>query len=135
MESIFKRNDVFKNVHVKGEVSGIYISDYGHIYFTLKDKKSHVPCIVYRWFRKDIGFEFEEGMNLLVTANVVVYPPHGKYQLDIRSATDDGLGRLYLAYKQLRKKLYDEGLFDEGHKKHFPSFPKGLVLSHQREDP
>ena len=133
MENIFKQNSIFQNVYVKGEVSGIYISKIGHLYFTLKDRLSKVPCIVYKWFRKNIGFEIENGMNLLVTANVAVYSPHGKYQLDVRSATDDGLGRLFLAYNQLRKKLKNEGLFDDRNKKGLPKFPKriGVITSRQ----
>ena len=131
MQNIFNANSIFKNVYVKGEVSGTYISSIGHLYFTLKDKRSKVPCIVYRQFRQDIGFDIEDGMNLLVTANVAVYPPHGKYQLDVRSATDDGLGRLFIVYQQLRKKLDKEGLFDDVHKKELPDFPKriGVVTS------
>ena len=131
MENIFKRNSIFQNIYVKGEVSDIYISPIGHLYFTLNDRLSKVPCIVYKWFRKNIGFEIENGMNLLVTANVVVYSPHGKYQLDVRSATDDGLGRLFLSYKQLRKKLESEGLFDDRNKKELPKFPKriGVITS------
>ncbi|WP_405297671.1 exodeoxyribonuclease VII large subunit, partial [Methanobrevibacter sp.] len=95
MESQFKSNPNFRNVYVKGEVSDMFISAYGHLYFNLKDKKSQVPCIVYKWFRRNLQFDIEDGMKLLVIANVVVYAPHGKYQLDVRSATEDGLGQLY----------------------------------------
>lgn len=131
MEKLFKDTPSFKNVYVKGEVSGKYISPRGHLYFTLKDNQSQVPCIVYQWFQKNIGFEIEDGMKLLVTANITVYWPHGKYQLDVRSATDEGLGKLFLAYKQLRKKLESEGLFKKEHKKPLPEFPKriGVVTS------
>ena len=131
MEKLFKDSPSFRNVYVKGEVSNTYISPRGHLYFTLKDKTSQVPCIVYQWFIENIGFKIENGMKLLVTANITVYVPHGKYQLDVRSATDEGLGRLFIAYKQLRKKLEDEGLFDDEHKKELPNFPKriGVVTS------
>ena len=131
MEKLFKDSPIFRNVYVKGEVSGVYISSRGHLYFTLKDKRSQVPCIVYQWFRKGIGFEIENGMKLLITANVTVYWPHGKYQLDVRSATDEGLGKLFIAYQQLRKRLEKEGLFDDEHKKDLPDFPKriGVVTS------
>nr|WP_292749159.1 exodeoxyribonuclease VII large subunit [Methanobrevibacter sp.] len=121
----------FHNVHVKGEVSGTYISQVGHLYFTLKDKTSKVPCIIYRDNRKNIGFDIENGMKLLVTANVGVYWPHGKYQLDVRSVIEDGLGQLYVKLQQLKKKLKNEGLFEEEHKKELPSFPKriGVITS------
>ena len=131
MESQFKSNPNFRNVYVKGEVSDTYISAYGHLYFNLKDKKSQVPCIVYKWFRRNLQFDIEEGMKLLVIANVVVYAPHGKYQLDVRSATEDGLGQLYVKYQQLKKKLEKEGLFDDKHKKDLPHFVKriGVITS------
>ena len=131
MEAHFKNNPSFRKVYVKGEVTGKFISDYGHLYFTLKDKKSEVPCIVYKWFRKNIKFDIEDGMKLLVMANVVVYVPHGKYQLDVRSATEDGLGQLYVKYQQLKKKLQKEGLFDQTHKKELPHYVKriGVITS------
>lgn len=131
MENFFKNEFSFKNVYVKGEVSGTYISARGHLYFTLKDKRSEVPCIVYKGFRKSIGFEIENGMKLLVNANVSVYWPKGKYQLDVRSATDEGIGKLTIAYEQLKRKLKNEGLFDHKHKKALPEYPKriGVVTS------
>lgn len=131
MENFFKNESNFRNVYVKGEVSGKYISPNNHLYFNLKDKRSQVPCIVYRGFRKSIGFEIEDGMKLLVTANVSVYWPKGKYQLDVRSATDEGVGKLTIAYEQLKKKLRTEGLFDEKHKKSLPEYPKkiGVITS------
>lgn len=131
MESHFKANPSFKNVHVKGEVSNRYVSPSNHLYFTLKDKQSQVPCIVYSWFRKNIRFDIEDGMKLLVTANVGVYPPHGKYQLDIRDAIEDGLGQLFVRYQQLKSKLAKEGLFDERYKKELPHFVKriGVITS------
>ena len=131
MESQFKSNPNFRNVYVKGEVSDMFISAYGHLYFNLKDKKSQVPCIVYKWFRRNLQFDIEDGMKLLVIANVVVYAPHGKYQLDVRSATEDGLGQLYVKYQQLKKKLEKEGLFDDKQKKDLPHFVKriGVITS------
>ena len=131
MKKHFDSNPSFRNVYVKGEVSGVYISQIGHFYFTLKDKNSVINCIIYNRFIKDIGFEIKNGMKLLVIANVTVYPPHGKYQLDVRSVTEDGLGRLYVKLQQLKEKLAKEGLFDKKHKKPLSRFPKtiGVVTS------
>ncbi len=127
----FNANPDFQNVYVKGEVSNTYTSQYGHFYFTLKDNRSQVPCILRRENKKGIGFEIEHGMKLLVVAGVSVYWPHGKYQLDIKSATEDGLGKLFIRYQQLKKKLEEEGLFDRKHKKELPRFPAriGVVTS------
>lgn len=133
MESHFKSSPEFRNVYVKGEVSNKFVSANNHLYFTLKDKRSQVPCIVYSWFRKNIRFDIEDGMKILVTANVSVYPPHGKYQLDVRSAVEDGLGQLFVKYQQLKKKLDREGLFDAKHKKDLPRFPKSIGVITSRE--
>ena len=131
MKKHFDSNPSFRNVYVKGEVSDVYTSPIGHFYFTLKDKSSVIKCIIYNRFLKDIGFKIKEGMKLLVIANVTVYPPHGKYQLDVRSATEDGLGKLYVKMQQLKEKLSKEGLFDKEHKKPLSRFPKtiGVVTS------
>lgn len=131
MKSHFEKDPIFWNVHVKGEVSGKFISGVGNLYFTLKDKRSEVHCIVYKRNRKNILFDIENGMKLLVIADVVVYPPHGKYQLSVKSATEDGLGQLFVRYQQLKKKLEKEGLFDNEHKKELPRFVKriGVITS------
>ena len=131
LKNFFDNSSIFKNVHVKGEVSNKFISARNHLYFTLKDQRSKVPCIVREENRDKIGFEIENGMKLLVSADVDVYALHGKYQLDIFSATDDGLGKLFIAFKQLKKKLDGEGLFDNIHKKELIEFPNriGVVTS------
>lgn len=131
MSRIFSNNAVFHNVYVKGEVSKPYTSQYGHTYFTLKDKSSQVPCIIRRENRKNIAFQIEHGMKLLVSADVGIYLPHGKYQLLIKSAVEDGLGQLYVRLHQLKRKLSEEGLFDKKHKKELPGFVKriGVVTS------
>ena len=131
MANYFRNNPDFRNVHVKGEVSGTYVSAFGHLYFTLKDKASQIPCIVYNRDRKKIVFDIEDGMKLLVTADVGVYEPHGKYQLQVKSAVEDGLGQLFVKFQQLKRKLAEEGLFEKAHKRDLPRFPKriGVVTS------
>ena len=131
MKTYFDINPKFKNVFVKGEVSGAFTSARGHIHFTLKDKRSVIKCIIYKYDRKNIEFEIKDGMKLLVIANVSVYPPHGKYQLNVHSVTEDGLGKLYVKLQQLKEKLAKEGLFKKEHKKPLPHFPKtiGVVTS------
>lgn len=131
MARYFYNSSEFHSVHVKGEVSGVFISKINHLYFDLKDKNSEIPCVVFRDNRKDIPFEIENGMKLLVIANVGVYWRKGKYQLDVRSATEDGLGQLFVKLQQLKRKLAKEGLFDDEHKKELPRFVKriGVITS------
>ena len=131
IELFFIQNSEFREVHVKGEVSGLKISQSGHIYFNLKDKRSYVPCIIYRGNRRNIDFEIKEGMKLFVIANVGVYRPHGKYQLEIFDVAEDGLGKLYIKFQQLKEKLSNEGLFNNDLKKPLPNFAKriGVITS------
>ena len=131
MKIFFKNKSNFRNVFVKGEVSGAKISTRGHLYFNLKDKRSIVPCVIFKSIRQNIEFEVKDGMKLLLIANVVIYEPHGKYQLDIREISEDGLGRLYVKFQQLKEKLTNEGLFNKDLKKPLPKFAKriGVVTS------
>ena len=131
MKMFFKNNSNFSNVYVKGEVSGVKISPSGHLYFNLKDNRSVVPCVIFKSIRRNIEFKIKNGMKLLVIADVDVYVPHGKYQLNVREVSEDGLGKLYVKYQQLKEKLTEEGLFSHEFKKTLPDFPKriGVVTS------
>ena len=133
MEHYFNKNPNFKKVYIKGEVSGIFTSSFGHSYFTLKDKHSEVPCVIYKRFRKNVDFKIKNGMKLLLIANVNVYVPKGKYQLDVRDAVEDGLGRLFVKYQQLKEKLSNEGLFKSDYKKAIPNFAKSVGVVSSRE--
>lgn len=133
MVAYFNGNPSFRNVYVKGEVSRPYVSPAGHFYFVLKDKNSRVPCVVFKNNLKGIGFDIEHGMKLLVIADIGIYWPHGKYQLNVLSATEDGLGKLFVRLQQLKRKLKDEGLFDVRHKKELPRFAKKIGVITSRE--
>lgn len=131
LHKFFKNEPSFKQIHIKGEVSSVSISSSGHLYFNLKDKRSSIPCVIYRQFRKDFDFKIKNGMKLLVIANVNLYVPYGKCQLDVIEAHGDGLGRLYVKYQQIKEKLEKEGLFKEEFKKALSEFPEriGVVTS------
>ena len=133
MQLFFQKDSTFKEVYVKGEVSGAKISKSGHIYFSLKDKSSIIPCIIYRKNRRYIDFEITDGMKLFVIADVRVYLPHGKYQLDVGEAFEDGLGKLYVKLQKLKEKLTKEGLFDLENKKPLPDFPKSIGVITSKE--
>ena len=131
MQLFFQKDTTFNEVHVKGEVSGVKIYSSGNIFFKLKDERSTVPCIIRRKNRKCIDFEIVDGMKLLVIADVSVYLYHGKYQLDIFDVAEDGLGRLYVKFQQLKEKLTNEDLFNDKFKKPVPNFAKriGIITS------
>ena len=133
MQLFFQKDSFFKEVYVKGEVSGANYSSKGNLFFNLKDKDSVVPCVILRKNRRNVDFEIVDGMKLLVIADVVVYRPHGKYQLDVFEVSEDGLGKLFIKYQQLKEKLAKEGLFNEEFKKDLPNFPKSIGVITSKE--
>ena len=133
MQLFFQKDSFFKEVYVKGEVSGANYSSKGNLFFNLKDKDSVVPCVILRKNRRNVDFEIVDGMKLLVIADVVVYRPHGKYQLDVFDVSEDGLGKLFIKYQQLKEKLAKEGLFNEEFKKDLPNFPKSIGVITSKE--
>lgn len=133
IKRFLEKQEDFKEVHIKGEVSGVFYHESGHIYFSLKDRNSLVECVVYRWSKRNIAFEIRDGMELLVIAKVIFYKPKGKFELDVRQAIEDGVGKLYVKFQQLKEKFIKEGLFDYEHKKAIPDFPKGIGIITSRD--
>ena len=116
---------------IKGELSNVKIHSRGHIYFTLKDDNARIQAVMFARQNKSLGFTPENGMKVLVRGGITVYEPSGNYQLYAKKMQPDGIGALHLAYEELKKKLSQEGLFDEAHKKPIPAFPSviGVVTS------
>lgn len=118
-------------VLVKGELSGVKAYPSGHYYFTLKDSEAAVNCVLFKGYAGRLRFRPESGLKVIVTARASVYDRDGRFQLMVMDMTADGLGALYLAYEQLKKRLGDEGLFDPDRKKKIPLLPRsiGVVTS------
>ena len=128
----FTSDPQLKEVYVRGEISNYnYYRSSGHRYFSLKDEKSIIPAVFFKWDSFGLKFEPEDGMKVLVKAKVDVYPEQGKYQLYVKEIIDAGKGNLHIAFEQLKKELKAEGYFDDSHKKPIPKFPKrvGVVTS------
>ncbi len=123
----------FHNVDVEGEVSKPTRSHNGHVYFTLKDDRAQLPCVIWRSAASRLSFTPEHGQQLHVSGDIQVYAPHGRYQLIVKQARQAGVGALQQAFERLKQKLMKEGLFDQDVKKRLPSFPKraGIVTSAQ----
>lgn len=113
----------FMDVKVEGEVSNASTSRSGHTYFTLKDEDAQLSCVIWRGVSKSIDAEIIDGQQIIAGGDIQVYPPHGKYQLIVRSVEQAGKGALQEAFEKLKKKLKEEGLFDDIHKKALPKFP------------
>lgn len=124
-------DEVLKDIYVKGELSNLSQPTSGHSYFTIKDKSSELQCVMFRDRNALLKFALEDGMSVIVRGHISVYEKRGKYQLYVEEIQEAGIGALYLAFEQLKKKLKEEGLFDEVYKKPIPSFPRriGIITS------
>ena len=125
-------NDVNLNeVFLKGEISNFKAHSRGHFYFTLKDEGSRINAIMFASQTKKIKFVPQDGMKVLVTGKISVFEANGGYQIYVNEMLEDGVGNLYIAYEQLKKKLENEGLFNKYHKKEIPHIPKivGVVTA------
>ena len=117
-------NDVNLNeVFLKGEISNFKAHSRGHFYFTLKDENSRINAIMFSSQTKNIKFTPEDGMKVLVTGKISVFEANGAYQIYVSDMLEDGVGNLYIAFEQLKKKLEEEGLFKDIYKKPIPKIP------------
>ena len=118
-------NDVNLNqVFIKGEISNFKAHSRGHYYFTLKDEGSRINAVMFQSQTKNLKFMPEDGMKVLITGKISVYEANGGYQIYVSDMVEDGVGNLYIAYEQLKKKLEKEGLFDSSIKKKIPRIPR-----------
>ena len=118
-------------VAVRGEISNYKLYPSGHHYFTLKDEGSALRCVLFKGNAARLRFRPENGMKIIAMGKVSVYPRDGAYQLYCTGLTMDGVGDLYAAFEQLKKKLEAQGLFDPAHKKPIPKYPGtiGIITS------
>ncbi len=120
--------DNFSEVSVIGEISNFKAHISGHWYFTLKDSNAQVSCTMWRGINNYVFFSPQDGMKIIITGKLTVYPPRGNYQLDVRSMKPAGVGELQAAFEKLKQKLAAEGVFDEQFKKPIPKFPKKIGI-------
>ena len=116
---------------IAGEISDWKHHYSGHCYFSLKDEGSQIPCVMWASKYKKAKFTPENGMAVLATGHVEVYVPGGKYQFYADKPEPAGVGALQLAFEQMVRRLRQEGLFDDEHKKPIPAYPMriGIVTS------
>lgn len=126
-----ENDPVLQDVWVRGEISNFTRHSSGHMYFTLKDADSRVKAIMFASYNQRLPFMPRDGTKVLARGNISVYERDGQYQLYITQMQPDGIGSLYLAFEQLKKKLEAEGLFSPAAKKPIPRFPKavGVITS------
>lgn len=131
IKRLLSSDPILHNIKVEGEISNFKKHYSGHLYFTLKDENSKLKCIMFSNNCGKLSFEPEDGMNVVVTGYIQLYERDGNYQLCVKTIEPKGIGDLYIAYENLKKKLEAEGLFDTNHKKNIPFIPKkiGVVTS------
>ena len=119
------------HVAVRGEISNYKLYPSGHHYFTLKDDSSALKCVMFKGNATRLRFRPENGMKIIAMGRVTVFPRDGAYQLYCAAMAMDGIGDLYAAFEQLKKKLEAQGLFDPAHKKPLPKYPGtiGIITS------
>lgn len=121
----------YASVWISGEISNFKNHSSGHFYFSLKDENSQIQSVMFRGSNRLLKFKIEDGLEVIANGRVTVYEPRGNYQIVIEYLEPKGLGALQLAFEQLKKKLDQEGLFDQARKKPLPFLPKkiGIVTS------
>ncbi|MCG7848602.1 MAG: exodeoxyribonuclease VII large subunit [ANME-2 cluster archaeon] len=118
-----------RNIWVQGEISNLTNHSSGHKYFTLKDSRSQLNCVMFRNNCRTLTFQPEVGMKLLARGDIDVYEVRGSYQLVVTALRPDGIGELHIALEKLKKKLSAQGLFDAEHKKTLPQFPRRIGVA------
>ena len=131
LKRLIEQQPQFQNVWVRGQVSNCSRPGSGHIYFTLKDEKDQISCVIWRSSAVRLRFLPRDGEEVLAEGKIGVYGPHGKYQITVSTVEPIGIGALQRALEELKQQLAEEGLFDPVHKKPLPKFPRkiGVVTS------
>ena len=131
VKDVLDTNPPLTDVFIKGEISNFKAHYSGHFYFSLKDTESALKCVMFRSSASYVGFMPEDGMKVIAHGRVSAYWQGGVYQFYADSLEPDGVGAMHIAVEQLKKKLSELGLLDEGRKKPLPKIPSavGVVTS------
>ena len=128
IKGFMDRDRVLSGLMVRGELSNYKMYPSGHHYFTLKDGEGALRCVMFRGDAMSLRFRPQNGMAVIATGRVTVFPRDGQYQLYCTRMTPEGAGDLNAAFEELKQKLNREGLFDPRYKKPIPHFPKKIAL-------
>ena len=126
IKNMFTQDYMLQSIMVKGEISNCKYHSSGHIYFTLKDAKGTIACVMFAANRRGLAFRMTEGQQVVVSGSVDVYERDGKYQLYAREIRLDGAGQLYERYEQLKRELEERGMFAAQYKQPIPKYIRTL---------
>ena len=129
IKALLEQVSVIQSVWIKGEISNFKLHSSGHIYLTLKDSNSVLKAVMFRGAASKLNFKPKDGMMVLALGRIAVYEAGGQYQLYIEAMEQEGTGDLYAQFEELKKKLGEEGLFEEAHKKSVPKFPSCIGIA------
>lgn len=126
IKNMFTQDYMLQSILVRGEVSNCKYHPSGHIYFTLKDDKGAIACVMFAGARRGLDFKLEAGLQVIVAGSVDVYERDGKYQLYAKQILLDGVGLLYENFEKLKKELEELGMFAPEYKRPIPKYIKTL---------
>lgn len=131
LRQLFEMDYRLSKLTVEGEVSNFRVPSSGHAYFTLKDSKAQLKCVMFGFARQGDSYQPKQGDRVLASGNIGLYEAGGQYQLYCSSIEPVGVGSLHEEFERLKSKLQDEGLFEADHKQPLPAFPLrvGVVTS------
>lgn len=131
IKRVLDANTILNDIWIKGEISNFKLHYSGHMYITLKDEGGVLKAVMFKSAASGLNFKPEDGMKVMARGRVAVYEAGGAYQLYIYEMIPDGVGELYIAYEQLKRKLESEGIFAQEHKKPIPQYPEkvGVVTA------
>ena len=126
---LFEGDYTLKRVQLQGEVSNCKYHSSGHLYFSLKDEKSQIRCVMFARDRMNgLSFRLKDGQFVIAGGNVSVYEQSGSYQLYVHRIRLSGTGELYLRFEKLKRELYEKGYFDFERKKPLPRYPQKIGI-------
>lgn len=126
IKNMFAQDFLLSELSVKGEVSNCKYHSSGHIYFTLKDEKGTISCVMFAGNRSGLAFRMIEGMQVVVKGTIDVYERDGKYQMYAKTIRQDGAGELFERFERLKQELLERGMFAPEYKKPIPRFVKTI---------
>jgi len=131
IKKTIEENPYLNSVWIKGEISNLTYHSSGHIYFSLKDKDAVISSAFFKYSNKNLSFKLEEGMSILAFGSINIFEKRGTYQFIVADVRLEGIGELLKRIEQLKKRLFEEGIFDPSHKKKIPFLPRriGIVTS------
>ncbi|MBP5694647.1 MAG: exodeoxyribonuclease VII large subunit [Bacilli bacterium] len=129
IKTIFDNIEPLRNITIRGEVSNCRgRNKSGHIYFSLKDNNCIINAVIFKFETIKLNFEPKNGDDVIVNGSISSYPPNGTYQIIIKNISLFGKGEILLRKEELKKRLYNEGLFDAEHKKKIPEYPSKIAI-------